>query len=41
MRRANSVAVVTGDGTGIGATIAQLLVQEGAQIIITDRRREV
>jgi NAD(P)-dependent dehydrogenase (short-subunit alcohol dehydrogenase family) len=31
MRLANTVAIVTGGGTGIDAAIARLLVQEGAQ----------
>jgi len=31
MRVVNTVAIVTGSGTGIGAAIARLLAQEGVQ----------
>jgi 3-hydroxybutyrate dehydrogenase len=37
----NNLAFVTGGGTGIGAAIARLLAQEGAQVTITGRRQEV
>ena len=41
MRRANHVAIVTGGGTGIGASIARLLAKERAAVTITGRRQEV
>jgi NAD(P)-dependent dehydrogenase (short-subunit alcohol dehydrogenase family) len=41
MRLANTVAIVTGGRTGIGAAIVQLFVQEGAQVTITGRRQEI
>jgi 3(or 17)beta-hydroxysteroid dehydrogenase len=34
----NKIALITGGSRGIGAATAQLLVQEGAQVIITDVR---
>jgi NAD(P)-dependent dehydrogenase (short-subunit alcohol dehydrogenase family) len=41
MRLENTVAIVTGGGTGIGAAIARLFAQEGAAVTITGRRQEV
>jgi NAD(P)-dependent dehydrogenase (short-subunit alcohol dehydrogenase family) len=41
MTVANHVVIVTSGGTGIGAAIARLLAQEGAQVTITSRRQEV
>jgi 3-hydroxybutyrate dehydrogenase len=41
MTLVNNMALVTGGGTGIGAAIARLLAQEGAQVTITGRHQEV
>lgn len=32
----NKVALITGAARGIGASIAQVFIQEGAQVILTD-----
>jgi NADP-dependent 3-hydroxy acid dehydrogenase YdfG len=37
MRRANTVAIVTGAETGIDAAIARLLPQEGAQAMMRSK----
>ncbi|KRF10385.1 SDR family oxidoreductase [Nocardioides sp. Soil796] len=39
-RFANKVAIVTGASRGIGLAIAQRLVDEGAKVVITARRKE-
>jgi NAD(P)-dependent dehydrogenase (short-subunit alcohol dehydrogenase family) len=41
MKLANHVAIVTGSGTGTGASIARLFAKEGAAVTITGRRQEV
>ncbi len=41
MKLANNVAIVTGSGTGTGASIARLFAKEGAAVTITGRRQEV
>jgi NAD(P)-dependent dehydrogenase (short-subunit alcohol dehydrogenase family) len=41
MTLANNVAIVTGSGTGTGASIARLFAKEGAAVTITGRRQEV
>ena len=40
MRLSGKTALITGGGTGIGAAIAAKLVQDGARVCITGRRRE-
>lgn len=40
MRLANRVAFITGGGSGIGQTIAQLFAAEGAKIVVVDRYME-
>jgi NAD(P)-dependent dehydrogenase (short-subunit alcohol dehydrogenase family) len=39
-RLENRTALITGGGTGIGASIARLFAQEGAKVIVTGRRQE-
>jgi meso-butanediol dehydrogenase/(S,S)-butanediol dehydrogenase/diacetyl reductase len=41
MKLTGKMALVTGGGTGIGAAIAKRLVQDGARVCITGRRREM
>ena len=38
MQLTGKVALVTGGGTGIGAAIARLYAEAGAQVVITGRR---
>src|SRR2546428_13959713 len=40
MRLRHKVAIVTGAGSGIAATIARPLAREGARVTITSRRKE-
>ena len=41
MRLQGKIALVTGGGTGIGQATAQVLAEEGAQVIVTGRRAAV
>jgi len=40
MKLQNKVAIITGGGTGIGRSIAELFAREGASVVITGRRPE-
>src|SRR5215469_2204247 len=40
MKLENKVAIVTGASRGIGRSIAELFVREGAQVVITGRKQE-
>jgi len=40
MKLSGKIALITGGGTGVGRSVAQLLAAEGAQVIITGRREE-
>ncbi|WP_229182905.1 SDR family NAD(P)-dependent oxidoreductase [Bradyrhizobium oropedii] len=40
MRFCERTALVTGDGTGIGAAVARRLSSESANVAVMDRRRE-
>src|SRR6058998_3493157 len=41
MRLADKVAIVTGNGTGIGAAIATTFARERARVTITNRRKKI
>jgi NAD(P)-dependent dehydrogenase (short-subunit alcohol dehydrogenase family) len=41
MKLAEKVAIVTGAGTGIGRTCAELFAREGAAVVLAARRREL
>ena len=40
MRLAGKTAVITGAGSGIGAAAARLFAQEGARVVVADRRAD-
>jgi NAD(P)-dependent dehydrogenase (short-subunit alcohol dehydrogenase family) len=40
MRLENTVALITGGGTGIGKGIAHMFAKEGATVVVTGRRKE-
>ena len=41
MKLQNKIVLVTGGGTGVGRSVAETLVQEGAKVVITGRRAEM
>jgi meso-butanediol dehydrogenase / (S,S)-butanediol dehydrogenase / diacetyl reductase len=41
MKLANQIAIVTGGGRGIGKAIALALAREGANVVVTGRKRDV